>query len=109
MLNSINWFFQQGLGSLLRLFGYSVVSIQAARPCAWESSSIIGSFPPYTKLLLIGRPQNFFIHDTYNHRHEATYFYDTVNTDQSQLEIYQFAQENCLREGLQTVCDIGCG
>src|ERR1017187_3473066 len=98
-----------GVGKLLRPLGLSVIPSEFARPCAWGAQPIVGSFPPYAGSCRIGNRKNYFVHDGYRHREQVNHFDDTPNTDQSQLEIYQFAKEISDREGLKTVVDIGCG
>lgn len=105
----LNKIFLSGAQRLLRPTGYAIVQVEAARPCAWGSRPILGSFPPLAEGSSVGNRQNYFVHDGYRHRDQAVYFDDTQNTDQSQLEVYEFAKEICDRERLSTIYDIGCG
>src|SRR5258708_32880974 len=88
-----------------RYFGASGFDIVGTDPVG----SIMGSFPPHTEYFSVGRPENYFIHDGYKHRAEATYYDDTGNTNQWQMEVYKFAREVLEQENLKCVCDIGCG
>lgn len=97
------------VGKVLRPLGVDLVPIELARPCAWGSQRIWGSFPPLLELCQPGTKQNYHIHDGYHHRSEAIYFDDTRYTDQSQLEVYRFAKELCQQRELSNVFDIGCG
>ena len=101
--------FLSGASTLLKPLGFAVVPADVARPCAWGKKPLLGSFGPPPESCRIGDRKNFFIHNGYQHREEAIYFDDTRYTDQSQLEVYQFAREICDREKLVTVVDIGCG
>lgn len=94
---------------VFRTFGYDVFSMQSHRPVLFGSPAILGSFPPARQHSLVGSPENYFIHDGYRHRKEGKHFDDTQFSGEWQLEVYQFAREICDREGLKTVCDIGCG
>jgi hypothetical protein len=73
------------------------------------SERIMGSFPPHREYAAIGRAENYFIHDGYQHRAEAIYFDDTENSDEWQDEVYKFAREVFDQRELKTVCDVGCG
>ena len=99
----------RGADRVLRPLGFAVVPAEAARPCAWGIRPILGSFPPASELSAVGDRAGYFIHNGYHHRKDAVYFNDTQNTDESQPEVYEFAQEVCSRERLSTVVDIGCG
>ncbi len=100
---------QLGLNKFVRPLGLAVVPAELARPCAWGSLPVLGSFPPFSEHGCIGRRQDYFIHEGYRHRQDALYFDDTQHGDECQLEVYLFAKEICDRERLSTVCDIGCG
>jgi len=81
---------------------------------AWDlhihrESRVSGTFPPHEKYCLTGQAGNYFIHDGYQSRAEATYFDDTGNADEWQREVYRFAREVFDERRLQKVCDIGCG
>lgn len=96
-------------GKVLRPLGVEIVESDVARPCAWGSKSILGSFPHYSQQCVTGSPENYFVRDGYQSREKATYFNDTGNQEASQAEVYQFAREICERESLRNVVDIGCG
>ncbi len=98
-----------GAGKLLRPFGISAIPSEFARPCAWGSQRILGSFPPYADFGHIGKRENYFIHDGYRPRRQTVYFDDTQNTGESQVEVYQLAKEISDDQQLKTVFDIGCG
>lgn len=100
---------QLGVDKFLRPLGLAAVPVEVARPCAWGSPSILGSFPPFSDYFCVGSRENYFIHEGYQHRQEAQYFDDTRYADESQLEVYLCAREISDREKLSTVCDIGCG
>jgi SAM-dependent methyltransferase len=101
--------FWEVTGKALRPLGVGFVPAEFARPCAWGSKTITGSFPPIPELSPLGEKKNYYIHDGYNHRSKAIYFDDTRYTDQSQLEVYRFAKEICVQNNLSTVFDFGCG
>jgi hypothetical protein len=101
--------FRSGGSTLLRPLGFAIVPAEVARPAAWGTKPILGSFPPIQKSCPLGDRSTFYIHSGYKHRDPAIYFDDTPNSDQSQLEVYQFAKEICDRDRLKTVVDIGCG
>jgi hypothetical protein len=96
-------------GKLLKPFGCEVVGSDFARPCAWGSQPILGSFPPYRQICAVGSRENYFIQAGYHPRQKAIYFNDTSNEAESQAEVYQFAAEICAREKLHSAVDIGCG
>lgn len=95
------------INDYLKHLGYSLV--RDYRPTIVGAPTILGSFPPRDEYARVGRPENYYIHDGYNHRTQISYYDDTVSSDEWQLEVYQFAREICNREGLKSVCDIGCG
>jgi len=101
--------FLSGAQRFVAPLGYAIIHAEAARPCAWGSRPILGSFPPLAEAACLGDRKNYFVHDGYRPRERAIYFDDTQNTDQSQLEVYEFAKEVCDREKLSFVYDIGCG
>ena len=96
-------------GKSLRPLGCDIVTVDVARPCSWGVRPVLGSFPPFADVNLIGARENYFIHDGYQHRDKAIYFNDTAYEEECQAEVYQFAREVCDREKLSTVVDIGCG
>lgn len=101
-----------GIHGLLRRFGYDIVSVQRPqrpRPTISGASTITGSFPPYAEYSSIGRPENYFIHDSYQARQRAAYFDDSAQSDEWQDEVYRFAHEIADDYSVDTVCDIGCG
>jgi hypothetical protein len=93
----------------LQQVGCDVVSTRTARPVHMGSEQILGSYPPFDAWWRVGKPANFFIHDGYRHRFEAPNYDATGKDHLWQWEVYQFGREVCDREGIQTVCDIGCG
>lgn len=52
---------------------------------------------------------NFSIHPDYHARESVPHFDDTGLRDEWQKEVYEFARKIFDREGLKTVCDVGCG
>ena len=96
-------------GYVLRPLGYTVLPTPLARPCAWGSDAVLGSFAPLSETNRIGDRAEYFIKVGYQHRPEPAYFDDTRHSDESQLEVYRFAREICRQNGLSTVVDIGCG
>jgi hypothetical protein len=95
---------------LIRLFGADFHSLSnAPRPIVSGSDVISGSFAPIDAHNKIGKPENYFIHDGYAAREDNDYYDDLGNDDQWQVEVYKFAREICQRDGLNTVCDVGCG
>jgi SAM-dependent methyltransferase len=96
-------------GRVLRPLGCEVVGSDLARPCVWGSLPILGSYPSYSQHSATGSAENYFVHNGYQHREKAAYFDDTLNREESQVEVYRFAREICEREHLRTVVDIGCG
>lgn len=94
--------------ALFKYFGIAVVRVRKSSRAEIELP-IIGSFPPYDELFLLGPRENYFIHRGYTSRDKPNYFDDTELTDEWQREVYKFAREIFDREGLRTVCDIGCG
>jgi hypothetical protein len=89
----------------LRALGLEIKRTQRAV----ASERITGSFPPHLEYSTVGRAENYFIHDGYQHRAEAIYFDDTENCDEWQDEVYKFAREVFDLRELKTVCDVGCG
>jgi hypothetical protein len=81
----------------------------SSRPSLAGSETILGSFPPFEHHSLTGRKENYCIHDGYCPREAATYFDDTSNDGQWQLEVYKFAREVSDQYGLKVICDVGCG
>jgi 2-polyprenyl-3-methyl-5-hydroxy-6-metoxy-1,4-benzoquinol methylase len=53
--------------------------------------------------------KKFYIKESYVERDEINYFNDTGNTDQWQLEVYQYAKEILLKNSFNKVLDIGTG
>jgi hypothetical protein len=51
----------------------------------------------------------FGIAPGYRHRRMTRYFDDTTLSDEWQKEVYEAAAAIMKREGLHTVCDVGCG
>jgi hypothetical protein len=70
---------------------------------------LVNFIPIVRKYFLIGRSDNFFLHDAYRARSQKVLFDDTANTDQWQREVYQFAHTVHARRRLGLVCDLGCG
>jgi len=93
------------LHTALRRVGFDVVR---TRP-KWPPPRVTGTFPPHKEYWTVGRPENYFIHDGYQHRTEITYFNDTECTDEWQSEVYSYAREVVDEKTLASVCDIGCG
>jgi hypothetical protein len=93
----------------LQKVGYDLVNTRTARPVHMGSERVLGSYPPFTNWWCVGKPSNYFIHDGYRHRPEAPNYDATGKDHLWQWEVYKFAREICDREGIQTVCDIGCG
>ena len=79
------------------------------RPRLDGSATVCGSFPPYGDLHRVGRRENYFIQDGYQHRSQPEYFDDTENADAWQDDVYRFGKEIADRNGLRSVIDIGCG
>src|ERR1035441_5405128 len=79
------------------------------KPQIEHSKIILGSFPPVNSYFQIGNENNYFIHDGYKPRLEPSYFNDTLNEDEWQVEVYQFAREIFDAYNLKAVLDIGCG
>jgi hypothetical protein len=79
------------------------------RPEICGKTPILGSFPPYEELHVIGKRQNYFIHDGYEHRFHPQFYDAMANSDEWQNEVYAFAQEIANRNHLKSVADIGCG
>jgi hypothetical protein len=94
---------------LKQLAKKSLGKLGLRRPAIKPPGRMIGSFTPLALSDSIGAKENFFIHDGYQPRLANDFFDDTSNDDQWQLEVYQFAREIADRDGLSTVCDIGCG
>ena len=69
---------------------------------AWRALS-------YQLAPLMGQRSRFGIHPGYTHRPTVSYFDDTENTDNWQLEVYECARDVMRRESLATVNDVGCG
>lgn len=90
-------------------FGYDFYRTRTARPVHQGSETILGSFPPVSIWSSVGRPENYYIHDGYCDRREPGQYDATSHDGVWQQEVYQFAREICDREGLTTICDIGCG
>lgn len=93
----------------LRRVGYDVISVRTARPVHFGSEHVLGSYAPFRAWWCVGDPSNYYIHDGYQHRKDAPNYSAPGKDHAWQLEVYQFAREVCDREGLQWVCDIGCG
>lgn len=70
---------------------------------------ILGSYPPLPDYYQVGIPEEYFIHSGYRSRMDSVFYDDTPCRDEWQDEVYQFAKEVADREGLQAICDIGCG
>jgi SAM-dependent methyltransferase len=88
------------------------VGLQLCRkhpPFMMGNPIISGSFPPYVELQRIGKPENYFIHDGYQHRKEYSYYDDRSNSDSWQDEVYRYAKEIVDLYNLETIADIGCG
>jgi SAM-dependent methyltransferase len=79
------------------------------KPQIEHSKIILGSFPPVNSYFQIGNENNYFIHDDYKPRLEPLYYNDTLNEDEWQVEVYQFAREIFDEYDLKSVLDIGCG
>jgi SAM-dependent methyltransferase len=79
------------------------------RPHIGGNPTVAGSFPPLDSYLQVGPKENYFIHGGYTARNDNEYCDDTSNDSQWQLEVYKFGREICDRDGLKTVCDVGCG
>ena len=75
----------------------------------YAPESITTSLPGFRKYFLVGPPHNHFIHEAYRLRVDNLFYDDTVNTDEWQREVYQFAKTVLIQEGLKSVCDLGCG
>ena len=80
-----------------------------SRPTLWGGTPVLGSFPAYAELHVIGSRANYFIHDGYKHGVEPQYYKDATNSDEWQDEVYRFAKEIADRHELRSVLDIGCG
>ena len=92
------------------LGGFGVQLCRAnTHPLQRKAGGSSGSFPPYERLQQIGSPENYFIHDGYEHRKEYLYFDDRYNSDEWQDEVYRFAKETAQAYDLKNVLDIGCG
>jgi hypothetical protein len=89
----------------IRAFGFDIVRIRQKS----AEVQITGSFPPRGEYLIVGKAENHFIHDGYEHRRQAIYYDDTENTKEWQQEVYRFAREVFDQKKLEAVCDIGCG
>src|SRR5262249_10784748 len=93
----------------LQRVGYDLVNTKSQRPIHVGSDRILGSFAPFRTWWYVGPPSNYFIHDGYRHRLRAPNYDATGKDHLWQCEVYQFAREIFDREGLESVCDIGCG
>jgi ubiquinone/menaquinone biosynthesis C-methylase UbiE len=98
---------KSGINRALGTFGLRLGSLP--RPTVAGNETISGSFPRYGDLHLVGRRENYFIQDGYQHRSEPIYFDDSGHSDAWQDEVYRFAREIAERHGLDSVIDIGCG
>ena len=85
------------------------VGLEIRRTQRAANERIMGSFPPHREHSVIGRAENYFIHDGYRHRAGGIYYDDTENSDEWQDEVYKFAREVFDERELKTVCDVGCG
>lgn len=98
---------KSSLNGLLGTFGLHLS--RSPRPIVSGTERISGSFPPYRELHLIGRRENYYIQDGYQHRVQPKYFDDTASSDGWQDEVYRFAKETADQYELRSVIDIGCG
>jgi SAM-dependent methyltransferase len=98
---------KRSVNGFLGVFGLQLGRKHA--PFIEGTERIRGSFPLYEQLQQIGRPENYFIHDSYQHRKEYSYYDDRSNSDAWQDEVYRFAKEIADAHNLETVADIGCG
>lgn len=57
----------------------------------------------------VGKKENFYIHDGYEHRLENKHFDDTPFKDEWQKEVYAYARTIADLHGLKSVADVGCG
>lgn len=65
--------------------------------------------PRFTSQLHTGGPETYYLPASYSPRAEESYFNDTASADEFQREVYQLARRFADREGLRSVCDVGCG
>jgi SAM-dependent methyltransferase len=79
------------------------------RPSVEGSAQIMGSYPPYSELNIVGKRESYFIHEGYTHRDTPAYFNDAIYLDDWQDEVYRFAREVADQHELRSVVDIGCG
>jgi 2-polyprenyl-3-methyl-5-hydroxy-6-metoxy-1,4-benzoquinol methylase len=57
----------------------------------------------------IGKKENYYIHDGYNHRSEFIHFDDTKLADEWQNEVYKHVRGMAVKHECTTIFDIGCG
>ena len=105
MNSSVIDILKRTIHTVFRMYGFDIVRVHRNAP----KSIVTGTFPPYQEYYSIGKVENYFIHDGYNHRSETKFFDDTENTDGWQKEVYFFAREIFDENNLTAVCDIGCG
>ena len=65
--------------------------------------------PPVRSHIEIGAAGNYYLPAAYTPRDEESYFNATSDTGEFQNEVYQLARLFADREGLRSVCDVGCG
>jgi len=94
-----------GLHRAFRALGFDIAWSHHRGP----EPPVSGTFAPHEQYFLVGKAENYFIHDGYKHRTEINYFNDTSCTDEWQREVYRFAREIFDAKGLSRVCDVGCG
>lgn len=65
--------------------------------------------PPVSSHLPAGVAGNYYLPAAYTPRAGESYFDATPDTGEFQNEVYQLARLFADREGLRSVCDVGCG
>jgi hypothetical protein len=69
----------------------------------------LAAVPGFATQFTTDCPATYYLPASYTPREAESYFNDTTSTDEFQREVYQLARRFADRDGLKTVCDIGCG
>jgi len=69
----------------------------------------LARIPPAGSHLQVGAAGNYYLPAAYTPRAGESYFDATADTGEFQNEVYQLARLFADRDGLRSVCDVGCG
>jgi hypothetical protein len=97
------------LGGRLYLFGYKIKVARGFRPSSSPPTDVLASIPPLENFLRPGPPENYCIRADYICRASPEFYDDTFRWDECQREVYMVGRQIAERDGLKTICDIGCG